>query len=137
MRLLCKEDCLVHTKESRGNGWSLVTTILVLFMPKCAFCWAAYMGIFSSIGIVINYQPWFVPMAALLFIITLLKLLIIAVRRKNFISFGLALMAGALIMLQRKVPGISAAKILAIVLMVVAVQMDSLRVVYRLYVSRR
>jgi hypothetical protein len=131
MKIICNDECIIPRHSLKVKGWELFTGILALFMPKCAFCWAAYMSIFSSWGIVIVYQPWFLPVSLALFMLTLIKLLILAIRRKNFISFGLALLAGFLIISQRSVAGMDSMKILAISLMIMAIMMDNFLMMYK------
>src|SRR5947209_4579219 len=101
MKWICNEECPASKNSFKGKGWTLLSSVLVLFIPKCAMCWAAYMNILSSLGLVIKYQSWFIPVSLLFFALTLIKLLIQAIRRKNFIGFMLALAAGVLIIYQR------------------------------------
>jgi len=131
MRWICKEECPAYKNSLKGKSWTLFSSVLVLFIPKCAMCWAAYMSILSSLGLVIKYQSWFIPVALLLFLITLIKLLIQSIRRKNFFGFGLALAAGLLIIYQRSAIGIDWVKILAILLMTIAVMMDNFLSLYK------
>lgn len=133
MNIMCKEECSANKTSVKGKGLTLLTSALLLFMPKCALCWAAYMSFFSSLGIVIKYQPWFLPVMTVLFIVTLIKLLITSIRRKNFIAFGLALVAGVLIFSEITTPGIDAVKIIAIVMMATALSMDNFLKLFRLF----
>jgi mercuric ion transport protein len=121
MKILCKEACKADKPQHKGKGWSLVTGVLVLLMPKCAFCWAAYMSLLSSFGIVIKYQSWFLPFSVVLFLLTLIKLLIRSFQGRSFFAFVLALGAAIIIISQRSVPGIDWIKALAITMMTVAV----------------
>jgi len=134
MKILCKEECSVDrvSVKEKGKGFTLLTSVLLLFMPKCALCWAAYMSFLSSIGIVIKYQSWFLPVMSFLFVCTLLKLLISSIRRKNFLAFGMALIAGLIIFSERSTVGIDPLKIFALVLMAAAVMMDSFVKLFRL-----
>ncbi|MEP7259163.1 MAG: hypothetical protein ABI687_12250 [Flavitalea sp.] len=131
MKLICKEECVVKKSTLRGSGWTLFSSILLLFMPKCALCWAAYMSLLSSLGLAIHYQPWFLPVTVILFILTLAKLLWAAVKRKNYLAFILALAAGFLIIGQKYGTGMDSGKILAILLMTAAVMMDKLISLYK------
>jgi len=125
MKLICKEACAPKESVLKGNWWSLVNAILVLFMPKCAFCWAAYMGFFSSVGLIsIPYRPWFFPVSIILFILTLVKLLYSSIRKRNFLAFALGLSSGMIILLQRLwQPGWDFDKV-AIAMMAIAVLFD-------------
>jgi mercuric ion transport protein len=127
MRLLCEQDCVTKGRTLEGsNGLTLVSGILVLLMPKCAFCWAGYMSFFSSFGLVtIPYRPWFLTLSIILFILTLLKLLYKAVYKGNFLSFLLALLAGMIIMRQKLWQPVSGLNYLAVTMMGIAVAMDS------------
>jgi hypothetical protein len=131
MKLLCKSVCDDTRTKIKGRGWALVTSALLLFMPKCALCWAAYMSFLGSLGLVIKYQPWFLPVITIFFMVTLTKLLINCIRRKSFISFVLAVAAGLLIVMQRGSIGMDGIKILAMVLMAAAMLTDSLWVIYQ------
>ncbi|MBD1386527.1 hypothetical protein IDJ75_14670 [Mucilaginibacter rigui] len=53
---------------------SVLTSILIAFFPKCPFCWAVYMSMFSSIGLAnIPYMGWLLPvLIGMLFIHLLL-----------------------------------------------------------------
>ena len=131
MKILCEDECAVVKKEPGGKAWTLASGFLFLFMPKCAFCWAAYMSLFSSVGLVIHYQPWFLPVALLLFLAALLKLLIGAVRSQSYISFFLALAAGTLMIWRQPDPGPDPVKMIAIALMTMAVAGKKLLQLYR------
>jgi hypothetical protein len=133
MRILCKEECSSDKTSLKGKSFTLLTSALVLFMPKCALCWAAYMSFLGSMGIVIKYRPWFLPVLTILFILTLIKLLIAAIKRRNFLSFGLALAAGVLIYSERTTPGIDSVKIVAIIMMATAILMDNMLKLFRLF----
>lgn len=130
MKLLCNNTC-EPAGAPAAKGWTLLSTALVLFMPKCALCWAAYLSFFSSFGLVIPYRPWFMPVVIILFMATLVKLLIGAIREKKFLAFVLALIAGALIVIQRNTAG-DWLKITAIILMSAAVMMDNILKLFRL-----
>jgi protein SCO1/2 len=131
MKWICNEECTASKNSFKEKGWTLLSILLVLFIPKCAICWAVYMSILSSLGLVIKYHPWFIPVAFMLFLLTLTKLLVQAIRRRNFIGFGLALAAGLLIIYQRSAIGIDWVKILAILLMTIAVMMDNFLSLYK------
>ena len=118
MRIICQNECRPEKTRRANSGWSLLTGVLVLVMPKCALCWAAYMGVLGSFGIVIKYQPWFLPVVVILFLFTLLKLLIGSLRSGSFLAFGMALVAAVLILWQREVPGATDLKMLAVGLMI-------------------
>ncbi len=118
MKIICQDECRPEKPRRANNVWSVLTGVLVLVTPKCALCWAGYMGVLSSFGIVINYQAWFLPVVMILFLFTLVKLLIGSLRSGSFLAFGMALVAAVLILSQREVPGVTDLKIFAIGLMI-------------------
>lgn len=125
MKWICEPGCSVTEKRVNGNGWTFFTGMLVLLMPKCAFCWAAYMSILSSIGLVtIPYKPWFLAVAVTLFILTLVKLLYSAVRSRHYAAFITALIAGIIIAVYKFWIPVEGLNYIAVVLMIVAVTMD-------------
>jgi hypothetical protein len=69
---------------------SVLFAVIISFFPKCPFCWAAYMSIFSSLGLVsIPYTPWLQPVMMGFFLVNIFALFTIAKKRKNYASFGL------------------------------------------------
>jgi len=135
MRLLCKNECNRDRLSVPGNTPALISGVVVLLMPKCALCWAAYMSVFSSFGLSIQYRSWFFPVALALFLVTLIKLLIQAIRKKKFANFFLAIAAGALIYCNRQAATVNFAGAVAIVLMILAVMMDNLLKMGKLIIS--
>ena len=135
MRLLCKNECDRDKISVPGNTPALVSGVLVLLMPKCALCWAAYMSVLSSLGLSIPYRPWFFPVALALFLVTLIKLLIQVIRKKKFVNFFLAIAAGVLIYFNRQAATVNFAGAAAIVLMILAVMMDNFLKMGKLIVS--
>lgn len=106
-----------------------------MLMPKCALCWAAYMSVLSSLGLSIQYRSWFFPVALVLFLATLIKLLIQAIRKKKFVNFFLAIAAGTLIYFNRQAATVNFAGAIAIVLMILAVMMDNLLMMGKLIIA--
>ncbi len=131
MKLICKEECVENKNLQKSNGWTLLTGAVVLFMPKCALCWAAYMSLLSSFGIVIHYRSWFLPVAIMLFLLMLVKLLVKSIHQQDFFAFGLVAASGILIMLDRRNGGSNVIKITALVLMTIAVLMDNIIKLYK------
>ena len=126
MKIICRDECRPEKPRRANNGWSVLTGALVLIMPKCALCWARYMGVLSSFGIVINYQSWFLPVVMILFLFTLIKLLIGSLRSGSFLAFGMALVAAVLILSQREVPGATEIKIFAMGLMIGSIAVNKM-----------
>lgn len=76
---------------------SFIPALLLALLPKCPFCWAAYMSLFSTLGIgTIPYQPWLLPVMVALLFINLGVLLYSAPHRNGYLPFYLSL-AGALV----------------------------------------
>ena len=126
MKIICQDECRPEKNRRANNAWSALTAALVLVTPKCALCWAAYIGVLSSFGIVIKYQSWFLPVVMILFLFTLVKLLIGSLRNGSFLAFGMALVAAVLILSQREVPGVTEMKILAIGLMIGSIAINKM-----------
>lgn len=104
MQLLCNEDCK-ETQQIKGKGWAMILGLLMLIMPKCAFCWAAYMSFFASLGLVVKYQSWYLPLITILFLVTLVKICYTCIRQKNFVSLLLAVTAAVIIMARKDASG--------------------------------
>ncbi|MDB5222117.1 MAG: hypothetical protein JWN83_784 [Chitinophagaceae bacterium] len=70
MRILTVQTKRSLWKRVLRNHISFFTAIFIAFFPKCPFCWAAYMSIFTALGLgSIPYQPWLLPfLIALLFV---------------------------------------------------------------------
>lgn len=51
---------------------SVVFAMGLTIMPKCPLCWAAYLSVFSSLGLgTIDYQSWFLPAMLILLLSSL------------------------------------------------------------------
>lgn len=131
MQLLCNEDCK-ETQQIKGKGWAMILGLLMLIMPKCAFCWAAYMSFFASLGLVVKYQSWYLPLITILFLVTLVKICYTCIRQKNFVSLLLAVTAAVIIMARKDASGSDPWKFFAMSMMWVAVMMKNLLHLFRL-----
>lgn len=66
---------------------SVLMSILIAFFPKCPFCWAVYMSMFSSIGLAnIPYMGWLLPVLIGMLCVHLL-LLFKKVASKGYLPF--------------------------------------------------
>ena len=84
---------------NRSFALSLVLGLLIALTPKCPFCWAAYMSVFSSLGLgTVSYQPWFLPLMIILLVLNVGILFYQALKKKNFGPFGLSLLGMSLIL---------------------------------------
>lgn len=63
------------TQSARSSvkaAWSTTLSFLIAFFPKCPVCWAAYMSMFSSVGLSkIPYSKWLLPLLAVMLLIHL------------------------------------------------------------------
>lgn len=92
-----------HIKINGMNLGSLVLGVIIAFFPKCAFCWAAYMSIFSTMGIAsIPYLPWLQPVLVIFFIVNVFTMFFIARKRNDYNAFIFGV-AGAMFVLFSKV----------------------------------
>lgn len=90
---------LVESSSKRGWGSKILNTtqqvvfpILVVFFPKCPFCWAAYLSVFGISGIQsIPYSPWLLPLIFGVMILNLILLYRKAVVRNGLIPFWISL----------------------------------------------
>lgn len=132
MKIICEKTCEQEQPVTKGKGWALLSTALLLFMPKCALCWAAYMSFLGSLGLSIRYRPWFQPLMLALFVLAVCKLLFSAIRNRNWLVLMMGLLAAFLAYRQQSVPGMNAEKWLAMTLMALALSMDNLQQLVRL-----
>lgn len=80
---------------------SVFMSILIAFFPKCPFCWAVYMSMFGSIGLVkLPYMPWLFPVL-IGFLAFHLFMLWRKVPQKGYFPFLISL-AGAVVILSGK-----------------------------------
>lgn len=57
-----KEETNLSLKKTVKSIPSIILSVLVAFFPKCPMCWAVYMSMLSSFGIVeIPYMKWLLP----------------------------------------------------------------------------
>lgn len=91
----------VKWKKILKTNASFLMAVVIAFFPKCPFCWAAYMSIFSFLGLnTIKYQPWLLPVFIVLFFANLLSLYL--TRKRHGYKLLLLSLAGAtLIVLNR------------------------------------
>lgn len=82
-------------KIFRTNA-SFMMAVFIAFFPKCPFCWAAYMSIFSFLGLnTISYKPWLLPVFIVLFFANLVSLYF--TRKQHGYKLLLLSLAGALL----------------------------------------
>lgn len=82
-------------KILRTNA-SFLMAVVIAFFPKCPFCWAAYMSIFSFFGLnTIPYKPWLLPVFIVLFLVNLVSLYLS--RRQHGYKLLLVSLSGALL----------------------------------------
>ncbi len=91
---------MAFLKADTNQFGSLVLSVAIAFFPKCAFCWAAYLSVFSAFGIAsIPYTPWLKPVMITFFLTNFVTLFLIARKRKNYISFMISVIGAIFIMI--------------------------------------
>ncbi len=127
MKLICEPACEPHRKIALKDGaWPLINSILLIVMPKCAMCWAAYLSLFSFMGLSINYQPWFLPFMICLFLVSIARLIYKAIKTKNFVTLFISLMASTVIICQKLWWESNVSSIIAITILISAMLMEAL-----------
>ena len=122
MKLFCKDECIVKSAPKASNVLTFISGLVLTLMPKCAMCWAAYMNLFSFLGLSkIEYHSWYLPFAVMRFLLTLLKFLRTAILGKTYLDFSMAVIAGILLIFQKYKGPIENLDYLIISLMAVAV----------------
>ena len=122
MKLFCKNECIVKSTPKASNELTFISGLVVTLMPKCAMCWAAYMNLFSFLGLSkIKYHSWYLPFGVMLFLLTLIKFLRTAILEKTYLDFSLAVIAGILLIFQKYKGPIDNLNYLIISLMAIAV----------------
>jgi mercuric ion transport protein len=91
----------IKWKKILKTNASFLMAVLIAFFPKCPFCWAAYMSMFSFLGLnTIKYQPWLLPVFIVLFFANIVSLYL--TRKRHGYKLLLLSLAGAtLIVLNR------------------------------------
>lgn len=81
---------------------TLFSAIGVLIIPKCPLCWAAYMSIFSALGVsTIEYQAWLLPSMLILLALSVSLALYQAFKRKRY-NYIRIIVVGVLLVLLGK-----------------------------------
>jgi protein SCO1/2 len=76
----------------------VVFPVLIVFFPKCPFCWAAYLSVFGISGIQsIPYSPWLLPLFFGLMVFNLLLLKRKAKVRNGLFPFWISLIGTFLV----------------------------------------
>ncbi|MCP9752788.1 SCO family protein [Ferruginibacter sp. HRS2-29] len=100
-------DLVKIVESSSKRRWSskiLYTTqqvvfpILVVFFPKCPFCWAAYLSVFGISGLhSIPYSPWLLPVIFGVMVLNLAFLYRKAIVRNGLFPFWISLIGTLLV----------------------------------------
>ncbi len=57
----------MNGRRARKSYMSFFLALGIAFFPKCPFCWAAYMTVFSAMGLgTVSFQPWMLPVMLLM-----------------------------------------------------------------------
>jgi hypothetical protein len=92
----------IDLKGNTGHFGNVLLSVILSFFPKCPFCWAAYMSIFSTLGLAsIPYMPWLQPVMMVFFLVNIFTLFMIARKRKNYTSFAFSVTGALLIMVSK------------------------------------
>ncbi len=74
---------------------TFVQVLAIALFPKCPICWAAYMGLFGSIGLSnVAYQPWLYPVLIGSLLLYFAALLYRARSRNGYGPFAISLVGG-------------------------------------------
>lgn len=91
----------VKWKKIIKTNASFLMAVIIAFFPKCPFCWAAYMSMFSFLGLnTIKYQPWLLPVFIAMFFANIVSLYFNR-KRHGYKLLVLSLAGAALIVLNR------------------------------------
>ena len=75
--------------------------VFIAFFPKCPLCWAAYMSLFSSIGLTqIPYMPWLLPVLMVMLAIHLF-FLFKKVSEKGYLPVSISIVGALCIVISR------------------------------------
>ncbi|RLJ75131.1 MerC domain-containing protein [Pedobacter alluvionis] len=84
-----------------STNFSFFSAVVIAFFPKCPFCWAAYMSLFSYFGLSkLSYQPWLLPLFIGLFFVNLFSMYANG-KRHGYKPLILSLLGGMLIVVNR------------------------------------
>lgn len=91
----------IKWKQVIKTNASFLMAVIIAFFPKCPFCWAAYMSMFSFLGLnTISYQPWLLPLFIVLFFANLVSLYFN--RKHHGYKLLLLSLAGALLIVMNR-----------------------------------
>ena len=80
---------------------SFLMALVIAFFPKCPFCWAAYMSLFSSFGLgKLPYQPWMLPVLIGLLFLNIISLYL-SRKRHGFKPLIIGIIGAALVTMNR------------------------------------
>jgi hypothetical protein len=92
----------IYLKGNTGNLGTVLLGVILSFFPKCPFCWAAYMSIFSTLGLAsVPYMPWLQPVMMVFFLVNIFTLFMIARKRNNYTSFAFSVTGALMIMVSK------------------------------------
>ena len=84
--------------------FSVTLSIVAAFFPICAFCWAAYASIFSSLGlstVVVSQLKWLYPALIALLILNIYAMWVVAKERQAYTALYLSGIGIVILVLQR------------------------------------
>ena len=84
--------------------FSVTLSIVAAFFPKCAFCWAAYASILSSLGlstVVVSQLKWLYPALIALLILNIYAMWVVAKERQAYTALCLSGIGIVILVLER------------------------------------
>ena len=92
-------DSKSFPQNRKSDGFSVLLAASIALAPKCPLCCAAYLGLFSSLGIVsVHFSRWILPGLWTLLFLNLLALGFAARKRKAGGPFILSVLGTATIL---------------------------------------
>lgn len=109
-RIASEVGCLGGCNGSAHQGRSpfgrfhlpLLPALAIAVIPKCPLCWAAWLGVATTLGLGrIGYQPWLLPAMAVFLGVVLTTLVWRDWRRRQFAISILLILGGSLVIAGR------------------------------------
>jgi hypothetical protein len=95
------EKSISKTRKTLKAIPSMFLSVLIVFFPKCPACWAVYMSMFGSLGLVqLPYMGWLLPVL-MLFLGIHLFLIYKKSAPNNYLPFLLSLTGTIIILVAR------------------------------------
>jgi hypothetical protein len=117
-----EEGCCYRPKppplRKRGGGWSIVSAILLVLMPKCPMCVAAYLGLVGMCGTGSFLKPaWGLPLSLAFLAVPLVVLIVRALGSGKAWPLFLGTIGGAVLLCGRHLLASPALQFVGLVLL--------------------